>query len=99
LEIDPNFATAHYNLGTALVDRGQVDEAMAQYRKALEIKPDLAEAHYYLGNVLANRGQVGEAIEHYQTALGLASARNDRALVDVLQARIRRLQPEASRKP
>ena len=31
---------AHNNLGIALAGRGQVDEAIAHYRKALEIKPD-----------------------------------------------------------
>ena len=33
-------AVAHNNLGIALAGRGQVDEAIAHYRKALEIKPD-----------------------------------------------------------
>ena len=35
---------AHTNLGTALVRRGQVDQAIDQYRQALEIKPDDAAA-------------------------------------------------------
>jgi tetratricopeptide (TPR) repeat protein len=60
---------AHYNLGNALADRGQVDLAIAHYRKALEIKPDYAEAHYNLGNALAGRGQVDLAIAHYRKAL------------------------------
>ena len=36
----------------ALAGRGQVDEAIAHYRKALEIKPDYAEAHNNLGERL-----------------------------------------------
>ena len=52
-----------------LASRGQVDEAIAHYQKALEIEPDYAEAHYNLGSVLAGRGQVDEAIAHYQKAL------------------------------
>ena len=32
-----------------LAGRGQIDEAMAHYQKALEIKPDFAEAHNNLG--------------------------------------------------
>ena len=51
LEIKPDYAEAHNNLGLALASRGQVDEAIAHYRKALEIKPDYAEAHNNLGNV------------------------------------------------
>ena len=34
---------AHNNLGLALAERGQVDEAIAYFRKALEIHPDYAE--------------------------------------------------------
>ena len=52
-----------------LARRGQVDEAIDHYRKALKIKPDFAEAHINLGNALARRGQVDEAISHYRKAL------------------------------
>jgi tetratricopeptide (TPR) repeat protein len=60
---------AHNNLGNTLADRGQVDAAIAHYRKALEIKPDDAVAYYNLGTVLKGRGQVDAAIAHYQKAL------------------------------
>ena len=60
---------AFYNLGNALADRGQVDEAIVHYRKALEIKPDYADAHFNLGFALEGRGQVDEAIAHFQKAL------------------------------
>ena len=53
----PTTLDAHNNLGIALAGRGQVDEAIAHYRKALEIKPDYAEAHNNLGIALAGRGQ------------------------------------------
>ena len=56
-------------MATRLADRGQVDEAIAQYRKALEIKPDYAEAHSNLGFALAGRGQFEAAIAHYRKAL------------------------------
>ena len=52
-----------------LVKRGQFDEAIAHYRKALEIKPDYAGAHFNLGMALAGRGQFDEAIAHFQKAL------------------------------
>ena len=57
LEIKPDFAEAHNNLGSALASRGQVDEAMVHYRQALKIKPDYAEAHNNLGVALASGGQ------------------------------------------
>ena len=81
LEIKPDYAEAHNNLGNALASRGQVDEAIAHYQKALEIKPDYAEAHNNLGMALASRGQVDEAIAQYRKALeikpDLAEAHNN----------------------
>jgi protein O-mannosyl-transferase len=62
-------APAHYNLGVALSGRGRVDEAIAQYRKALKIKPDKADAHNNLAMALVVRGEVDAAIAHYQKAL------------------------------
>jgi len=95
LEIEPENVEAHNNLGLAFFRRGQVDEAIPHYRKALEINPDFAEAHYNFGVALAGRGQVDEAVGHYRTALGLASARNDRALADIIRAGIAHLPPGA----
>ena len=68
----PQNARAHDNLGAALADLGQVEEAIAHYRKALEIKPNSANAHYNFAVTLANRGQIVEAIAHYRKALEIA---------------------------
>ena len=38
-----------YTLGNALKELGQIDEAVANCRKALAIKPEFAEANYNLG--------------------------------------------------
>jgi tetratricopeptide (TPR) repeat protein len=62
-------AIAHAKLGNALAGRGQVDKAIAHYRKALEIKPDFADAQNNLGAALAGRGRVDEAITHYRKAV------------------------------
>ncbi len=91
LEIKPDFVAAHYNLGLALASRGQVNDAVAHFRKTLEIMPDFAAAHYNLGDALDRCGKLDEAMEHYQKALALASARNDKALADVIRARIKLL--------
>jgi tetratricopeptide (TPR) repeat protein len=45
LQIDPNFAEAHNNLGRALSQTsGRMPEAIAEYQAALQIKPDYAQA-------------------------------------------------------
>ena len=91
LEIQPECAEAYTNLGNASAGRGQVNEAIAYYRKALEIEPNYVLADINLGLALAGRRRLDEALQHYQTALGVASARNDRALAEAIRDRIRLL--------
>jgi tetratricopeptide (TPR) repeat protein len=70
LQIDPDYAEAHYNLGLALKKAGRIPEAIAQYDDALRINPDYAEAHSNLGNALLNLpGRLPEALLHFQAAL------------------------------
>jgi protein O-mannosyl-transferase len=66
---DPNSCMAHDKVGLILARRGQVDEAIAHFRKALEIEPNHSEVHNNLGNAVARRGRINEAIEHYRNAL------------------------------
>jgi tetratricopeptide (TPR) repeat protein len=65
----PNDPTALYNMGTLLVRRGNVQEAVDYYRRALAIKPDYAEARYNLGNALLKLGKAMEALKEYQRAV------------------------------
>ena len=57
LEIKPDYAEAHNNLGSLLPKRDRVDGAIAHYQKALEIKPDYAEAHNNLATPLRQKGR------------------------------------------
>jgi tetratricopeptide (TPR) repeat protein len=68
---NPSCWMAHNNLGIALAERGQVDEASEHFRRALEIMPDHAEAHNNLSLALQRQGELDESIAHAQTALRL----------------------------
>ena len=68
---NPNAWLAHNNLGNTFLEKGQLDEAIAHYQKALQLKPDYANAYYNLGNALLRKGQLDEAITQYQEALQL----------------------------
>jgi len=59
----------HYSFGTVLVQKGNVDEAIAHFQKALQINPNDAGVCYNLGNALFQKGKVDEAIAQYQKAL------------------------------
>ncbi len=72
LELDPQHAAAHINLGTLHYNRQDYRLAEEHYRLAIEIDPRYALAHFDLGNVLDETSRVLEAIQAYHTALQLA---------------------------
>ena len=72
LELDPNHAAAHINLGTLCYNRQEYGKAEQHYRLAIEVDPRYALAYFDLGNVLDETGRVQEAIQTYQSALQLA---------------------------
>jgi tetratricopeptide (TPR) repeat protein len=65
----PDDPGVHNNLGNALGQHGQLDEAAASYRRALALRPDFAEAHNNLGYVLRGLGQLDDAVASYRQAL------------------------------
>jgi tetratricopeptide (TPR) repeat protein len=67
--VDDFNSVAHNGLGNALSKKGQKDEAIAHYQRALQINPGYKVAHYNLGIALMDKGQKQEAIAQYQIAL------------------------------
>jgi len=65
----PNSPGVYLNLGAALRDGRQLDEAIACYEQALALAPKYAPAHYNLGLALAEKGEVDEAIARYRQAI------------------------------
>ncbi|HUB68633.1 MAG TPA: tetratricopeptide repeat protein [Candidatus Methylacidiphilales bacterium] len=66
---NPNCELAHYNLGAALFQKGETDEAMAQFQQALKNNPNDSGVHYGLGNIFLQKGQVDKAMAEYEKAL------------------------------
>ena len=58
-------------LGNTLLDTGQIDEAIRQFREVIRLKPDNTEVHSNLGVALARKGQMDEAIGQFQEAIRL----------------------------
>lgn len=72
LDMDPEHAAAHINLGTLYYNRQDFGLAEKHYRRAIEIDARYALAYFDLGNVLDETGRVAEAIQTYKTALQFA---------------------------
>jgi len=75
LEIQPNFAEAHYNLGLALLaDSGKTPvwkEALAQFQAALAVRPKYFQAQRMAGLALLESGDATKAIPELKAALSL----------------------------
>ena len=89
---NPGCWMAHYNLGIALRDRGESDQAITHYRQAIALRPGYAEAHYNLGRLLAEKGEFNDAVDHYEAALAInpddPEAHNNLGATFVQQGRI-----------
>src|SRR5262249_10150284 len=62
---------AHNVLGTILYKKRCLDEAIAEYQKAIDLKPDLAVAHNNIGLALAAKQRFDEAIDAFARAIRL----------------------------
>lgn len=72
LEIEPEHAAAHINLGTLFYNRQDFVSAEKHYRLAVQSDPRYALAYFDLGNVLDETGRIAAAIAAYRTAIQLA---------------------------
>ena len=82
IELNPNVAAAHSNLGTGLNDLKCHEQALASCDRAIALKPDYAEAYYNRGVVLNDLKRHEEALASYDRAIALmpdyAEAYNNR---------------------
>src|SRR6478609_3732242 len=61
----------HNSRGIELADRGWLDEAIKEFRKAIDLDPTSAHAHDNLATVYAEKKQFREALTEYLTAIRL----------------------------
>jgi tetratricopeptide (TPR) repeat protein len=62
MQLEPNNAGVHNNLGSVYAEMGKVAEAQAEFQKAADINPAGASGYYYnLGVVMVNQGKMDDA--------------------------------------
>jgi len=63
IELKPDWAQAHFLLGSALFVQGDRNAASAEVARALEIEPDFAEARKLIARIHAASGQADLAVD------------------------------------
>jgi len=69
LETDPDYAEAHYNLGTLYLKQGNAAEARHHLERALELRHEYPDALNNLGLLAAQAGDSAQAIRFFQQAI------------------------------
>jgi superkiller protein 3 len=70
----PSHADVHYAMGNALRKKGQTDQAIASFRKAVQFRHDFTEGYYTLGNVYEEKNMFDEAASCYREAIRIDPA-------------------------
>ena len=65
----PDNLPAHFNLGAALTQTGDLPGAVEQFEETLRLDPNHPNAHYNLGLLLAQANRHEEAIKHLRSAV------------------------------
>ena len=73
LQINESDRSAHdwILLGNVLEDKGELDNAIFMYKKAIVTDPKFYKSYYNIANHYANNGQYNMAIENYKKAIKL----------------------------
>jgi predicted O-linked N-acetylglucosamine transferase (SPINDLY family) len=74
VELAPNDAEVHLNLGNAYLEQGKFNDAIVSLRRGLVIAPHLGDAHYNLALALEKIGNLKAAEESYLSALNLGNS-------------------------
>jgi tetratricopeptide (TPR) repeat protein len=90
--LQPESATARFNLGTALLFAGRHESAIEELRRAVMLDPRSARAHDNLGTAFSAAGFSDAALEQFNEALRLepasASAHNNVGMILMSQGRL-----------
>jgi protein O-mannosyl-transferase len=66
IEVDPDCAICHGNLGVYLAHQNHYQLAKAEFDRVLALRPDTKKAHLQLGYLYATRGDFPRAVDHFE---------------------------------
>jgi tetratricopeptide (TPR) repeat protein len=74
IQLKPDNANTHYNLGNAYFTQNMPEKAIAEYRAVIRAMPDFVRAYDMLAIVLIQAGKIEEATATYEQALKIDPA-------------------------
>jgi tetratricopeptide (TPR) repeat protein len=83
---NPGDAFARYGLAMELVNTGQLENAVAEFRALLEHNPNYAAAYFHGGQVLEKLGAVEQARALYEKGVEVTGRTGDQHTRSELQA-------------
>ncbi len=92
VEMEPDLAMHHFNVGSALHALRRGDEAAASFERAIALRTDYAEARYNLGMVRIGQRRFEDAVAEFEEAIRInpyfSDARENLAAVLISAGRI-----------
>jgi predicted Zn-dependent protease len=86
LALDPKNSFARYGIAMEFVNRGTIDEALAEFNTILANDPDYTAAYFMAAQTLANAGRTPEAIERLKAGVSCAARAGNRHALSEMQA-------------
>lgn len=71
LQVQPA-ADIYKNIGSTLVKKGQLEDALTNYERAAQMNPKAADMQYFWADTLKSLGRTNDALAHYEEAVRLA---------------------------
>ena len=71
IAVDPELAEAYVSHGNAYFDKGELDQAIADYNQAIALDPQYAAAYFNRGGAYLAKGYYEQAIADYDQVIAL----------------------------
>jgi Flp pilus assembly protein TadD len=77
VQIDPNIAKAHVDLGILYADRGRQEDAVKEFKTAIKLAPNYQDPHWRLARLYQAMGKPDEARAEFEKTKTLHAAEQE----------------------
>lgn len=91
LEQNPNDAFARYGLAMEYSRAGEIETALAEFKKLLEVHPDYTAGYQMAGQMLSNAGRYEEARTMLESGIARAARAGNKHAQEEMQGLLQEL--------